>query len=249
MPPELAFSFEGWQLVGTSVAARATAFAIPELGVAVDAGRLTPTVAAQPHLLVTHAHLDHTAGLLAYLNLRARLYNREPTRVWVPASMHRELVSALGLFPGMASVRKKMALEEVIFPAEDGQEISFPWGTARAFSVRHSVDTLGWALVRKGESEAFVVFAGDGDPRLFRKRPELLAAQVAVVECSFVEENRRVAARLSAHAHVLDWVELAPELRCQVLVLSHLPEDTLADGVLGRVAAAFPGRLVVWRAP
>ncbi len=248
MPPELSFTFDGWQLVGTSVAARATAFAIPELGVAIDVGRLTPAVASQPDLLVTHAHLDHTAGLLAYLNLRARLFGQEPTRVWVPASMHRELVSALGLFPGMASVQKKMALEEVIFAVEDGQEIPFPWGTARAFSVRHSVPTLGWALVRRGEPEKLVVFASDGDPRLFREKPELLSAQVAVVECSFVEENRRLAARLSAHAHVLDWVELAPELRCHVLVLSHLPEDTLADGVLGRVAAAFPGRLVVWRA-
>lgn len=245
-PPELEFAFGPWRLVGTSLAARATALAIPELGVAVDVGRVTPAVASQPNLLITHEHLDHTVGLLAYLNLRARRYGGEPTAVWVPAPLHRDLLRALRVFPGMSSVHKRLALEEVVRPVEDGEEVNLGSVHARAFAVEHGVPTVGWALYLPHERRPLVVFAADGDPRFFRTRPELLDAQVAVVECSFVEANRRVAARLARHAHISDWLELAPQLACQTLVLAHLPEPLPDLTLIERLAETFPGRVVVW---
>lgn len=236
-------------LVGTSVAAQATAFALPKLGVAVDIGRLTPTLAQQPTLLLTHAHLDHSAGLLAYLNLRARFYRDQPTTVWVPAPVHRDLLAALRLFPGMTSVAKRLPLEEAIRPVEDGQELALGHLTARAFAVKHSVPTLGWSLTKRGEELPAVVFASDGDPRFFSSRPHLLRAQLAVVECSFLGENRRVAARMAQHAHIADWLELAPLLPMKVLVLAHLPETFPPHHKLRLLARNFPGSVVVWADP
>ncbi len=245
-PPELSLRLGGVQLVGTSLAARATAFALPELEVSVDVGRLTPIVAQQPNLLLTHAHLDHTAGLLAYLNLRARLYHHQPTRVWVPAPVHGELLRSLTLFPGMASVAKRLPLAETILPAEDGQGVPLGRVTARAFAVAHGVPTLGWALTLPGEHEPLMVFAADGDPRFFADKPQLLRARVAVVECTYVETNRRLAARLAQHAHILDWLELAPLIPAETLVLAHLPEQLPEPALLARLAAAFPGQVILW---
>jgi ribonuclease BN (tRNA processing enzyme) len=149
----------------------------------------------------------------------------------------------------MDSVAKRLPLEEVLCPAEDGQEISLSGLRLRAFAVDHSVPTLGWSIALKGEEQPRLVFAADGDPRQFRERPELLRAQVAVVECTYVEENRRVAARLSQHAHLWDWVELAPSIPAKTLVLAHLPETLPPLSHFRPLQEAFPGDLVLWTSP
>lgn len=246
LPAELELPRGQLTLVGTSVAAQATAFALPKLGVAVDIGRLTPTLAQQPTLLLTHAHLDHSAGLLAYLNFRARFYQDQPTTVCVPAPIQKDLLEALRLFPGMASVAKRLPLAEVIRPVEDGQEIIVEAFRVRAFAVKHSVPTLGYSLSKFGQDSPEVVFASDGDPRFFSSRPHLLQGQMAVVECSFLGENRRVAARMAEHAHILDWLELAPLLPVEVLILSHLPKTLPSLDDFKALAQRFPGEVVVW---
>jgi ribonuclease BN (tRNA processing enzyme) len=248
MPPELQLAVGGLTVVGTSVGARATAFALPELGVALDLGRLTPSVAAQPAVLLSHGHLDHLAGVLAYLNVRARFHEGETTAVFGPPEVMEPMRRALALMPGMESVRKRARLEDLLRDATPADEVPLAGCAARPFPVDHGVPAFGWTLWRDGDERPVVAYGGDGSADPFRAAPELLDAQVAIVECSCPEPNRRVAARLAKHAHVLDWVELAPDLACDTLVLAHLPEipaDELKE-LVAPLARAFRGRLVVW---
>lgn len=248
LPPELELALGGVSLRGTSIAARATAFAVPELGVCLDCGRLTPVLAEQPVVLLSHAHLDHLAGILAYLNLRARFFAGIPPRVHCPGEVAGALRLALEVMPGMESVRKRLRLDKVIVAATPGVEVPLPCGTAVPFAADHGVPTLGWALRLPGAARAALVYAADGSVAPFRADPSLLDAGAALVECTFPERNRRFAARLARHAHLLDWVELAPRLSCDTLVLCHLPP--LAAGELRAavrpLAEAFAGRLVLW---
>jgi ribonuclease Z len=248
MPPELQLEVGGLTLLGTSVGARATAFALPELGVALDLGRLTPTVAAQPVVLLSHGHLDHLAGVLAYLNVRARFHQGEPTAVFGPPEVMEPLRRSLAVMPGMESVRKRMRLDDLLRDADPAVEVKLRGGRARPFPVDHSVPTLGWTVWTGAGERPVLVYGADGSVAPFRAAPELLDAAVAIVECSCPEKNRRIAARLAKHAHVLDWVELAPALACDTLVLGHLPElpaDEL-EALVEPLARAFRGRLVVW---
>jgi len=59
-----------------------------------------------------------------------------------------------------------------------------------------------------------------------------------------------VAARIAKHAHLSDWVALAPKLRCDHLVLAHLPPMPAAEitALLAPLAERLPGRLVAWSA-
>jgi len=59
-----------------------------------------------------------------------------------------------------------------------------------------------------------------------------------------------VAARLAKHAHLSDWVALAPKLRCDHLVLAHLPPMPAKEisVLLAPLAERLPGRLVAWSA-
>jgi ribonuclease BN (tRNA processing enzyme) len=246
--PELELRLAGVTLRGTSVAARATAFAIPEFGVALDVGRMSPTIAAQPVVLLSHGHLDHLSGVLAYLNVRARFHKEEPPRLVVPESVAGPLRQALALMPGMESVRKRLRLEDVIIGVTPGKRIRVPGGTAVPFAVDHGIATLGWALRWPRGRRAALVYAADGSTAPFVADPGLLDAEVAVVECTFLERNRKVAARMAKHAHLSDWVALAPKLRCDYLVLAHLPPMPAKElsVLLVPLAERLPGRLVAW---
>ncbi len=224
IPSELELSFGSFTLRGTSVAARATAFAVPELELALDLGRLSPVIAAQPRVLLTHAHLDHLSAVLAYLNLRARFYRGQPPTLLAPESVAGPLQQALAVMPGMDSVRKRLDLDGAIRTVSPGETVALGGLSLAAFAQQHSVPTLGWSIAGEQWSRPLLVYAGDGPVATFAERPELLDAEVAVAECTFLERNRRVAARISTHAHILDWVELGPQIRCDVLVLIHLPQ-------------------------
>ena len=246
--PELELRVAGLTLRGTSIAARATAFAVPSLGVALDVGRMSPTMAEQPVVLLSHGHLDHLSGVLAYLNVRARFHVGEATRLVAPGPVAAALRQALAVMPGMESVRKRMRLEDAIVGAAPGDTIALPAGNATAFALDHGVPALGWSLRRKRSRRPNLVYAADGSTAPFAADPGLLDARVAVVECTFVEKNRRVAARLAKHAHLKDWVEIAASLRCDHLVLAHLPQLPAGEiaALVAPLADRLPGRLVAW---
>ena len=250
-PPELELRLGAVTLRGTSVAARATAFAVPEAGAVLDIGRLTPALAGQPVVLVSHTHMDHLAGLLAYLNVRARFHPDEPPAVVLPAGQAESMRRALEAMPGLESVRRRFPLDEIVLGAEPGDVVALPGGVAVAFELGHSVPTLGWRLGADRESRPTLVYALDGEVQPFGDDPALLDGEVALVECTFVERNRRIAARLSRHAHLRDWIELAPRLRCDHLVLAHMPplDPARAAVLLEPLADAFSGTVVPWVLP
>jgi len=246
--PDLELRIAGLTLRGTSVAARATAFAVPTLGVALDVGRMSPTMAEQPVVLLSHGHLDHLSGVLAYLNVRARFHGDEPTLLVAPEPVASALRQALAVMPGMESVRKRLRLEDVIVGASAGDTLELPHGRATAFALDHGVPALGWSLKRPRRRRPDLVYAADGSTAPFAADPALLDARVAVVECTFVDRNRRVAARLAKHAHLKDWVEIAPSLRCDYLVLAHLPPQPAEEieALVAPLAECLPGRLIAW---
>lgn len=248
---ELMMELAGVEVVGTSIAALATAFAVPRYRTAVDMGRCSETLAAQDTVLLTHCHSDHVAGLVAWLSAHTRRHTGRPTRLLVPAERREALTRALLVWPDLDGVRRRVDLEAVIAGARPGDMVDLESGVARALPADHPVPSLGWALADSATARPRVVFSGDGAPRLYREHPELLDADVAVVDCSFVSGGSRVAARLSAHGHAADWNDLRPDLRCDELVLAHLPAD-LDPEELSRafdLRAAGPALAAWWPTP
>ena len=244
-PSELRLVWSDLELVGMSVAALATAFAVDALRVAVDMGRCSALLSAQDTVLLTHCHSDHVAGLVAWLSAHTRRHQGRPTKVVLPAERRDMLMNALEIWPELDGVRRRVQLDEVLTPASPGDVVTLAnGGWARAFAVHHSVPSLGWAVGRRGFSRPAIVFAGDGTSRPFEQDPALLDAEVAVVDCSFVDAGTRVAARLGGHGHLGDWVGLLPRLTCDALVLSHLPAEATADAIAERLQGAPPSATV-----
>jgi len=249
---ELQHEVEGISVAGTSVAALATAFAVDRFKTAIDMGRCSALLAAQETVLLTHCHSDHVAGLLAWLSAHTRRHRGRPTRILIPAERRPELLAALEIWPDLDGVRRRVDLYDALVGASPGGTIELAeGGTATAFAVRHNTASLGWAITAADKSRAAVIFAGDGTVEPFRDEPSMLDAELAVVDCSFIDPGTRVAARLGGHGHLADWIELLPELRCNHLVLAHLPPETTAEGILERLPDDLPGSAIVvpWVAP
>ena len=227
---ELRLVRHGLELVGASISALATAFVVAEHATAVDMGRCSALLAAQGTVLLTHCHSDHVAGLVAWLSAHTRRHQGEPTRVFVPAERRDQLLAALEIWPDLDGVRRRVDLGQVVMPARPGNRLELANdGWARAFEVHHSVPSVGWAVGKNGSSRPDFAFAGDGTVLPFQDDPSVLDARVAVVDCSFVDDGTRVAARLGGHGHIQDWLHIHPKLPCDTLVLAHLPPDARAD--------------------
>ncbi len=233
-PWELEWREGSDRLIGRSTAALATAWALPRWGAAVDMGRCSPVLAAQGTVLLTHCHADHSAGLIAWLSARVLRFGDTAPRIIVPAERRDTLLAALTAWPDLSSVRRRADLESAVIPAEAGDAVALTGdGMATAFPIRHSVPSLGWKIGPKtGGVEPWAIFAGDSTVEPFVADPDLLTGHLAIVDCSFVDPGRRVAARLAGHGHLADWLDLAPRLRCQRLVLAHLPPEVDAAGLL-----------------
>lgn len=243
---ELALALPELQLVGTSIAALATAFAVDRFQVAVDMGRCSALLAAQDTVLLTHCHADHVAGLIAWLSAHTRRFRNRPTTIAVPAERRDQLVGALAVWPDLDGVRRRVDLEQVVVGCRPGTVLQLASGaSARALEAVHNTAAVGWALLAPDSDRPLIAFTGDGTAEPFRQRPELLDAATVVVDCSFVAPGHRLAARLSAHGHLQDWIELGPTLRCDRLVLAHLPHELGADTLTAALAGAFPATLEV----
>ena len=60
----------GIEIVGESVSGFGTAISLPELGIALDCGVITPATMACQHVLITHAHMDHLHCAVRHMYLR-----------------------------------------------------------------------------------------------------------------------------------------------------------------------------------
>jgi ribonuclease BN (tRNA processing enzyme) len=238
-------------VVGHSVAALATAFAVPSLGVALDMGRCSALLARQDVVLLSHCHSDHIAGLVAWLSAHTRRHRDRPTTIAVPAERRSSLLAALSVWPDLDGVRRRVDLDACLVGAEDGDEIPLAGGAvARAVRAHHVVPSLAWSLHPTSAGRASIHYGGDGSILPYRDRPELLDAALALVDCTFVESGRRVAARLSGHGHLTDWMELLPNAACDCLGLIHLASYTDIRALTTTVEAQLRGHagppVVAW---
>lgn len=232
-------------LAGGSRAGEATVVLLPQLRLALDAGRPCRSLPAMTTVCLSHGHVDHLGGLAAWASQRA-LNSLGPARVAAPAAIAPSIRGLLDLHASMEGIR---GYEVEVLSVSDGSRLDLrPDIRVEFFDTDHVVPSLGVQLVwvrhrRKaaladtppeeiarrrlaGEEVtdpvevALLASTGDTGPGVFG-RPERLDAEVLLTECSFFGPEERDRARRYGHLHLEDLVEAAPQLRCRHLVLLH----------------------------
>ncbi len=259
---------------GVSVAGRETWFHFPTLGFAFDLGRAPWELVSVPHVFLSHAHLDHGAGL-AYWFSQRRLLRLPGGRIYTHPAAVDGWKRVVALHAELEDVRYDACLE----PMVPGSRVSLRRDLSVAcFSADHRVPTLAFVaseerhrLLPEHESltreeikglaaEGRVVaervalplaaYSGDTGAGIFDAAPEeFFRAKVLLLECSFVEGRDVPRAAPFKHLHLDDVAERADLFENEVVLLTHLTLRTSADEIRRLVKKRLPARLAARAVP
>ena len=194
-------------------------------------------------VFITHAHLDHIAGLPLYIDSVQGRAGRPPVRVHA----RRETLDALRthifndvIWPDFSRIEGPCGLLMKFVPIAPGEVIAVSGLRIGAVDVAHGVPALGYWVERDGRCFAF---SGDTRTnhtlwRALNARPRL---DMLVVDVSFPDAQHALAER-SGHycpgtlAADLDRLDHRPAIR---VTAAKPGEETV---ILDEVRAALPGR-------
>ena len=197
------------------------------------------------HVFLTHAHLDHIAGLPMLVDanfeedfeIPVTVYARQETLEAVQAHLFNDVI-----WPDFAKIPNsdKPMLRYVV--CNPGDMVTIDHREFRAVDVMHSVPSLGYTVRNSGG-----VFAVSGDTSTNKTLWPVLNAcddlKVLVIEVSFSNEQEDLATTAGHYC---------PSTMCRDLeLLNHDPEIWLTgmkpgqeDIILGQVTATVPDKNV-----
>lgn len=259
----------GIDVRAVSVGGLETCIELPGLKLAFDIGRCPPTAIALPHILFTHAHVDHMGGVAHHLAMRD-LLGMKPATYHVPEEDHEAFQLLLAAWRRL----DRADLPCSVRPVRPGS--SHPVGRgleARAFRSVHRVPTLGYAIVRRverlrsdlrgcpaseiralrargepvteGEERVEVAFCGDTTIAVVERQPLVRAARLLILECTFLDARVSVErARRSGHVHLDEIVDRASLFEGnEAILLTHFSQRYGRDEIVRILDERLPRAL------
>ncbi len=251
-------------LAGYTVAGEESIVIAPELDVAFDIGKCPREALNINHVLLTHGHMDHSAGLTYYFAQRD-FQDMAPGTAVVPEGLVepiRKLMSAWGAVEGHVPPYKLAGLRP-------GEEFEIRRGLfARAFPVRHAPGSLGYAVVdvRQKLKEEFiglegpqivelkkrgveitnrveyplVAYLGDTGRANYSSLRYVADARALLLECTFFDADHKERARQGKHIHVTDLAEVLEGMNNEKIVLIHVTRRTSMSAARQMLEKALP---------
>ncbi|MCG6963121.1 MAG: MBL fold metallo-hydrolase [Acidobacteria bacterium] len=243
---ELPTSWGPLLLVGGSRAGEGTLVLLPQLRLALDAGRPHRALPPMSTVFVSHGHLDHI-GAVAYWASQRFLGAMQHGVLLAPAAIAGDIQGLLELH---ATLEGGRPYDVEVVPVTGGGTYTLRKDIRLTFfATDHWVPTLGaslaWhkhrlrpELVGMPEEEIvrlrmageevdqelvlqLLSYTADTGPGIFTTHPEAFEAEVVLLECSFWRPADRDRAREFGHLHLDDLTAIAPLLKCRHLVVLH----------------------------
>ncbi len=241
---------EGFTIAGYSVAGEESVICVPELDVVFDIGRAPRECLAINHVLLSHGHMDHAAGIGYYFSQRD-FQGIGGGVALVPKPLVgplENLMAAWSRVEGHPSPHRFIGMA-----AGDDYAIRRDL-LARAFATRHVGATLGFSVIdvrRKLKSEylgldspaivalkrkgtqitdrvemPLVTYLGDTARSNYSDIAHVRESRVLLIECTFFDDDHVRRAKLGKHLHVRDLPEVLEGMNNATIVLTHLTRRT-----------------------
>jgi len=237
-------------LAGYSVAGEESVVIVPELDVVFDIGKCPREALPINHVLLSHGHMDHAAGVAYYFSQRD--FQGIADGVVLAA---RSLVEPLErLMEAVAGVEGHSSPHRFVGMAH-GEDYEIRRSLlARAFSTQHLGNSLGFSVieVRHKLKEEFadrtgpqlvalkkrgveitrrvelplVAYLGDTAKANYSDLPYVRGAKTLLIECTFFDPEHVGRARAGRHLHVADLPEVLEGTENQRIIITHLTRRT-----------------------
>ena len=233
-------------IVGGSRAGDGTLILLPQLHLALDAGRAHRALPAMTTVVVSHGHVDHLGGI-AYWASQRQLQSMGPARLLAP----RAIAPGIGdLLTTHAHLEGGQPYDVEMIAVQAGEKFSLRRDFDLVFfPTDHWVPTIGSRLVWRrhrllpeyaalpgeeiarrrslGESITeeiktdILAYCADCGPGVLEDQPQALAAEVLLIECSFYRPGDNDRAARYGHMHFDDLLQAIDKLSCRHLVILH----------------------------
>ena len=146
---QVAIPTGSFQIAGFSISGLSTYLQVPELDLCFDMGECPLTALSLNHVLLTHAHGDHSRCLMRHDSLRKMMGVPSPAVYYIPESIYdlaRQWIKSEALFEGVSESRFVYPeIHKVIV----GERIPLRYRKdlfIQAFPVKHSLPTVGYTV-------------------------------------------------------------------------------------------------------
>jgi ribonuclease Z len=253
---------------GSSRAGVESWYRVRELGLALDLGRCPDNLVGVNRILLTHAHVDHAAGLPYYAAQR-KLQGLGPGTVHVPLGSLEGFRALIDAHERLENTTYQVNLVGIA----PGEEVALRNDLAvRAHAASHPIPSNAYELLERrnrlraelrglppeeinrrrsaGEvvtepvESSILFYTGDTDRRIFETCDALFRAEVLLVECSFTWDGDRERAHRCAHIHVDDLAEVAGRFENRLIVLTHFSLRDAREEIEREVRARLPASLM-----
>jgi ribonuclease Z len=234
------------EIVGYSVAGEETVIAIPQLDVCFDIGKAPDQLVSINHVLLTHGHMDHAAGIAYHLSHRKFCGQSQGIVLTPPSTIEpiRQILDGWGRLDGNRIPVK-------LIPVRPGDEVRIkPNLITRVFPTKHTRDAVGYCVIetrkklkpeyqdltgpqlvelkKKGIAIdnpveiPLVSYLGDTQYVDFSQLDYVANSKILIAECTFFADEHTGRADAGRHMHIDEFVPLLERMNNQHVIITHL---------------------------
>ncbi len=256
---------EHFLIEGRSRAGHETFFRVRDLNIALDIGRCPDLIVSVPNVFVTHAHLDHAAGIPFYAGQR-HLQQLEVGTIYVPSEAAADVEALLEVQGRLTGADFR---EVRIVGVAAGEELRVGRSLlVRGHAAPHRVAARGYEFIERrrhlreeyigadGETlgrlrregvtvdeeyrTSVLFYTGDTDRGLLERCDALFKSEVLIIECSFVADGHQDRAAKYRHIHIDDIADFAERFENRTIVLTHFSQRYSRDEIRNAVRRRLP---------
>ncbi|MHC5136387.1 MAG: MBL fold metallo-hydrolase [Planctomycetota bacterium] len=243
-------SIDDLDVLGYSVAGEETVIGMPQLDVCFDIGKAPDQLIALNHVLLTHGHMDHAAGIAYYLSHR-KFNGMSAGTVLTPPNTVKPIQQILDAWGHLDGNQIPVNL----VPVKPGAEYQIkPNQIVRVFATKHSYQSVGFTVIetrKKLKSEyqglsgpqivelkkqgvtienpieiPMVSYLGDTSYVDFSQLETVSKSKILIAECTFFEDEHIERAEAGKHMHIDEFGPLMERMENETIVITHLTHRT-----------------------